>query len=532
MKHTYVIGHKNPDTDSVASAMAYAELKNKLGLNVTPMCLGPMNEETKFAIKHFNIEEPDIIYDARVKVKDIDLDKPIKIDVNSSCNSAFNKIIQSSTRTLFACEKDALKGIVSISDLNSIRMMDNAKREELLSKSNIEIIASDINGKIRFETDEKINGKIVIYSDDVDDIGGYIAITNNKDTLIDLIIKKPAMVIFVGRNVGQDVLDECKTMNVSLITTSVSMEDIIRIIYEAVPVKYIMTTNFTSYSDNEYITDIASKIISTRFRSYPVLSEEGEIVGSISRYHLFNYEKNDFILVDHSSKIQTIDNIDQANVIEIIDHHHIGDIQTSVPIEYRNKTYGCTCTIIYQMFLENDIEPSREIAGMMLSAIISDTLYFISNTTTVYDINAANSLAEIAGVNLNDYARKLLAASVNLLDANIDDLIQRDLKEYKLNGNMIAIGQTNYSKVSDIQLRLSEFNRKLEYYQTVNKCDLVIMMFTSVKADGSMFLFFGPRIDIMYDILETKIDKHSGFDSTIISRKQQLVPLLSKALQH
>lgn len=531
MKRTYVIGHKNPDTDSVASAMAYAELKNKLGFDVIPMRLGPMNEETKFAKKYFNIEEPDIIYDARVRLNEIELDKAIKIDINASCNNAYNLITKSSTRTLFACEKNILKGVVSISDLTSIRFMNNVQREKLLSESNIDLIASDVNGKIRYEGSEALNGKIIIYSDEVDNIGGYIAITSSEETLIDLIIKKPAMVIFVGGNVGQDVLEECRIMNVSLISTRVSIEDIIRIIYEAVPVRLIMTVNFASCNAKEYITDVASKIISTRFRSYPVLTNEGELIGSVSRYHLFNYEKNNFILVDHSSKIQTIDNIDQANVIEIIDHHHIGDIQTNVPIEYRNKTYGCTCTIIYEMFKENDLEPSRPIAGMMLSAIISDTLYFISNTTTPNDINAANALAEIAGVNLDEYARKLLAASVNLLDANIDDLIQRDLKEYKIFGNKIAIGQTNYNKMSDIQLRLNEFTRKLDSYQAMHKYDLVIMMFTSVRADGSMFLFYGPLSNVMLEILESKIDNHSGFDSTIISRKQELVPRLSKALE-
>ena len=531
MKHTYVIGHKNPDTDSIASAIAYAELKNKLGFNVIPKRLGTLNEETKFATKFFDVEAPDVMHDARTKLGDIELDKVITVDVNSSCNNAYKNIIQSSTKTLFAMDNDSLAGIVSISDLTSIRLMSQSEREKLLSSSNIKLIANDIDGEILNDTSFNSNGKIVIYNESLKNLEGYIVLTNSSDSLNVIIDKKPSLIIYVGGIVDNAYIDKCKKTNVSLIKTKMSIEDIVIMIYEAVPVHLIMTKEMIVYNADEYIEDIASKIISTRFRSYPVVNANKELIGSVSRFHLFNYDKNSFILVDHSSMIQTIDNIDQAEVIEVVDHHHIGDIQTNVPIDYRNKTCGCTCSIIYQMFKENDIVPTKKTAGMMLSAIISDTLYFISNTTTVFDIDAANELAKLAEVDLNSYARDLLSASVNLTNANIDELIQRDLKQYDLFGNKVAIAQTNYNKISDIQLRLSEFKDKLSKFQVDRNFDLLVMMFTSVTADGAMFLFFGPKSNAMFDIIETKFDNNSGFDTTIISRKQQLVPKLSKALQ-
>ena len=530
MKKTYVIGHKNPDTDSIASAIAYAELKNRLGFNVIPRRLGTLNEETKFATKYFDVEAPDVMYDARIKLGEIELDEAIKIDYNSSCNYAYKQIIQSSTKTLFATKNDKLIGIVSISDLTSIKLMSNSEREALLSKSNISVITKDVSGQLLCEGPYDTNGKVTIYNDRIDSVDKHIVIANTPGALRDLSNKNPSIVIFSGHGISREMIELYQRKDISLIITTMSIEDIAFIIHEAVPVNLVMTTNMIVYSADEYIESIASKIISTRFRSYPVVSESGELIGSVSRYHLFNYEKNAFILVDHSSISQTIDNIDQAEIVEVVDHHHIGDIQTSTPIDYRNKTCGCTCSIIYQMFKENKIKPSQKAAGMMLSAIISDTLYFISNTTTVFDIDAANELAELLDVDLNAYARKLLSASVNLTNANIDELIQRDLKTYEINGNRLAIAQTNYNKMSDIQLRLNEFKEKLIEFQSANRLDLLIMMFTSVKADGTMFLFFGPKANVMLDIIETKFDSNSGFDSNILSRKQELVPKLSKAL--
>lgn len=526
MKRIYVVGHKNPDTDSIASTIALAELKNALGVEVIPKRLGSLNEETKFATKYFDVEAPDVMYDARTKLGDIDLDEPITISQNASCNDAFKSISKSSTKTLFAVENDKLLGVVSISDLTSIRLMNKSEREELLSKSSIDVIANDINGEILNKTNYDTNGKIVIYNDNTN-IEKCIVVVDSLDNFNKAINKNPSVIIYVGTLKDKSI----KSNDISLIQTNMSMEDVVITLTEAIPVSLVMTKDYVSYNANEYVEDIASKIISTRYRSYPVVTDDGKLLGSVSRYHLLNYKKNSFILVDHSSTNQSIDNIDRADVIEIVDHHNIGDIQTIMPINYRNQTCGCTCSIIYQMFKENNIKPTKKAAGMMLSAIISDTLYFISNTTTVLDINAANELAKLAEVDLNDYARKLLAASVNLNDVDIEDLIERDLKYYDLFGNKVAIASTNYNKMSEIQPRLNEFKDKLQEYQKAKNLDLLIMMFTSVRADGTMFIFFGQKSNVMLNILETTFDNNSGFDTTILSRKQELVPKLSKALQ-
>jgi len=523
MNKTFVIGHKNPDTDSICASVAYAELKNILGFKCEAKRLGTLNEETKFAFKTFNVEAPDVLKDARCRLEDVELDKAIEINKNDSCNAAYNLVVQTNNRTLFVCDNHKLIGIVSISDLTSIRLLNNKKREELLAKSSIRLIASDLNANIINETESfSINGKVSLYNPSIDLKERIILISNKED--LDKIDDNVGLVIYAGK-------EKVENKSFNLIETNMAIEDILRIIYEAIPVSLIMTSDYYSCNSKDYVDDVSSKIISTRFRCYPVIDDQGIIIGSISRYHLFNYKKHRFILVDHSSKSQTINNIDGAEIIEIVDHHHIGDITTTKPIYYRNQTCGCTCSIVYQLYKENNIVPRKEIAGLMLSAIISDTIYFISQTTTVLDINYAEELASIADVDLHDYAKKLLNASVKLKDADVVDIMTRDLKQYTFNGFKIAVGQTNYNNIQDVQSRQEEFKNELLKYQEDKGYHLLIMMFTSVKADGTLFYFFGPKSSCMFDILETKIDNHSCYDTNIISRKQQLIPLLSKALE-
>ena len=263
---------------------------------------------------------------------------------------------------------------------------------------------------------------------------------------------------------------------------------------------------------------------------YPVVDNENNLIGMISRWHSNNYSKKQFVLVDHSSRTQTIDNIEYGDIVEVIDHHHIGGISTNKPIYYRNQIVGCTCTIVYSLYKENDLLPDKKVAGMMLSAIISDTLNFKSKTTTPLDIKTANELAQIAEVDLNDYALKLLAASVNLKTEDFSKLMESDLKNYVFNNYKVAVGQTNYMDISQIQIKVNEYKQKIKDYQEKNRYDLLIMMFTSVKGDGTLFMYYGPKANVMSEIIEETMDENSGFDKKIISRKQQLVPILSKKL--
>ena len=292
-----------------------------------------------------------------------------------------------------------------------------------------------------------------------------------------------------------------------------------------------MSRNPITFQDDEYVDDVAKKMANTRYRSYPVLDIEGKAVGAVSRYHLLNYRRKKFILVDHSAKNQAINNIEDAEIEEIIDHHHIGNIETSYPIFYRNQRCGCTCTIIAQLYKENGITPSAQMAGIMMSAIISDTLHFKSATTTQLDKDIAYGLAEIAGVDLDHYADEMLSASVALKESTPTQILNRDLKTYDMGKYKIAIGQTNYKNIEDIQAILPAFRQQLEKEQTTKQFDLMVMMFSHIMAEGTMFVYSGPLSYVMNEIIDTKFDDHSGYDHDIISRKQQLMPKLSVILK-
>lgn len=529
---TFIIGHKNPDTDSIASSMAYCDLKQQLGEDVEARRLGPLNEETKYATRVFGVDAPDIMMDGRCRIRDIEIDTAYRLNPEDSCNIAFANINNSRTRTMFVCVDDVLKGIVSLSDLSSIRMRSKDERQQLLSQSNIECITRDIRGTVlyssgRFET----NGKVKVYGNQHEKYKDTITLCENGTDLLNCLLEKPTMVIFTGKDIKEKIVEAYRENDVTLISTQMDLEDIIRLIFEAVPVSLIMSEKMVTYNENEFVEDIASKIIRTRYRTYPVVDDEGKLKGAISRYHLFNYERKKFILVDHSSKTQSINYIDEAEVVEIIDHHHIGNIETSKPIFYRNQTLGCTCSIIYEMYIENGLIPPKHIAGMMLSAIISDTLNFMSRTTTQKDREYAAALAEIAGVDLNRYAIELISSSINLKDANVSELIVRDLKNYTFYDYSVAVAQTNYNRLEEVHERMADFKQALDQYQQSSGLDLLIMMFTNVNGDGSFFMFTGPKADVMSEVIDVIYDDCTGFDKDIISRKQQLVPVLDHILQ-
>lgn len=541
MKRTIsIIGHRNPDTDSIASAMAYEEFKRLQGYDCRAYRLGTLNEETKYATRYFDVEAPEIIHDGRAQIKDIEFDRAELIPLGSSCNDALKLIMQTNTRTLFVTdEKKRLKGILSVGDLAMLKLNSIARRRSLTKRTNLDILCNDLNARLLTAAkDFKNNGLINIITETSltylsDSIQSSICIgTANDDILTRVIAYRPSLIILPFKFEPQPhIVDLARGHKVTIISSALSIIDITRIIDEAIPIDEIMTKKFVSYNENDYVDEVARKVINTRFRSYPILNDNRQVIGAISRFHLFKYKPKEFILVDHSSKIQSIANIDKAEVIEIIDHHHIGDIQTQRPIYYRNQKVGCTCSIIYQMYKENNLKPSLKIAGMMLSAIISDTLYFKSETTTETDINYAKELSLIAKVELDKYAKSLLQASVNLKDADVSDLIRRDLKQYNIANKKIAVGQTNYANFEDIQYRMNEFKKTLKEEQETKGYDLIIMMFTHVYAEGTMFVYFGPLAEVMTEVIGTKFDENSGFDHQIVSRKQQLIPNLSDVLK-
>lgn len=539
-KTIFVTGHKNPDSDSICSAMAYANLKQQLGVSALAIRQGPLNEETKYILKRFDMENPFLLNDARSQLRDITIDEATLIPKDMTMAEAWKKLYTVKNKSLFVVDEEKhLAGIVSTSNLSSTRMMEDERLNSLIQKASVQQIADTIKGEIMIEPEcHSTNGKIYIvtlingehFSDEFQD---SIVILSDGDDKQRQLMDSGAklLVITCGEKVSEENCAYAKEKGCAIICTDLDTMKVARVITEAVPVEYIMTRNLVTFLDTEYVNDVSQRISHSRFRSYPVINEYGNIVGAISRYHLSNYERRKFILVDHSAKNQSINNIDEGLIEEIIDHHHIGNIETSYPIYYRNMRCGCTSSIVALLYQENHIVPSREMAGLMLGAIISDTMHFKSKTTTEFDKQIAEWLAEIAQVDLIEYAEGVLSASVSLKESQPKDILKRDLKTYEIGKYRFAIGQTNFNHMEDLQKILPDFKEYLIHEQERRNYDLLIMMFSNINAEGSMFVYSGPLKNVMKEIIETEFDESSGFDSLIISRKQQLVPKLSELLK-
>jgi len=543
MNHnTYVIGHKHPDSDSICSAIAYTNLLNKLGQPAIACRQGPLNEETKFILKQFGQENPLLLKDARAMLSDIDIDAPNFISALDTVHHAWHMMLQTQNRSMFVVDEvGKLVGICTTSNLAKVRLHPDADLMELLATATLDNIARTVGGVVAYRPENfKTCGRVTIVTLEGNEVSKYplkdgiCILTSGKDKQR-LCMEQGAKLLVITCDVPLDseILEDAKKYDCAIITTENDTMHTARVITESYSVEQVMSRDSITFRDNEYVEDVAIKMHNSRVRSYPVLDEEGEVIGAISRYHTRDYSRRKFALVDHSTTIQTINNIDKAEIVAIIDHHHIGDVTTDSPIEYRNHRCGCTCTIVYSLYKEYGVEISPLIAGVMLSAIISDTLNLKSATTTDEDRRTVTALAEIAGIpDVNDYARRMLGASVALSDASMHDILVRDLKVYQVGKYRMGIGQTNYSHMEEVQKILPEFRVNLEQETDQRKLDLMVMLFTDVMGEGSLFVYYGPLSYVFDSVLETKIDDHSGFDPNIISRKQQLIPSLTKIIKN
>lgn len=537
----YVTGHRHPDSDAICASLSYTNLLNRTGKEAVSCRQGPLNEETKFILKRFGLENPLLLTDARAMLRDIDLDEPTVIGMDETVHHAWHVMLHTQNKSLFVVDEDGkLCGLCSTSDLSRTRIDNDVSLSRLMSTAGIDKIARTVGGEVKYEPEGfSHNGVVHVitlreWEISRFELAGGISILSSDETLQKALIELGVrcLVITCGQTVSDEVIELAREKGCGLITTENDTMHTAKVITESYSIAQIMTTKVISFNQNEYVEDVAAKMMNSRVRSYPVLDDDGYIVGAVSRYHTRNYNRRKVALVDHSAVNQSMNNIDKAQIVAIVDHHHIGNIQTDLPIEYRNHRCGCTCTIISTLYQENGLLPDAQMSGIMMSAILSDTLNFRSATTTDEDRLAVMWLAERAGISdVDAYAREMLGASVALRDSTPHEILYRDLKYYEINGFKVAIGQTNYSHVEEVQKLLPEFRANMEQDQAREGLDLMVMLFTDVMGEGSQFVFYGPLSYVMNDVIETVFDEHSGFDPGIISRKQQMMPKLSQLIK-
>ncbi len=538
----YITGHRHPDSDAICAAITYADLLKHLGEDSVACRQGPLNEETKYILKRFHQENPLLLTDARTMVSDIDIDEPAVIRSDETVHHAWHVMLQTQNRSLFVVDTDnKLCGICTTSNLSYVRLKEDGDLNALMATATLDNIARTIGGSIIVRPENfSTNGVVHVITLDnreamMYQLAGGISILSSGQDKQELVIDMGCrlLVITCGQKASDEVIRKATEKGVAVIETEHDTMHTARIITESYSVDNIMSREVMYFKQDEYVDDVAQKMTKSRVRSYPVLDDEGNIVGAISRYHTLNYPRRRLALVDHSAVNQSIGHVESANIEAIVDHHHIGDITTNHPIYYRNLKCGCTCTIISMLYQENGLLPDKDMSGLLMSAILSDTLNFKSATTTELDHITVAWLAKRAGIDdIDEYAREMLGASVALKDSSMHTILNRDLKYYDVGAYHFAIGQTNFSRMEDVQKLLPEFKENMQKEQEEKKLDLEVMLFTDVMGEGSLFVFYGPLSYLVAEVIETNFDEHSGFDPNIISRKQQLMPKLFEAIKN
>ncbi|NTW96006.1 MAG: putative manganese-dependent inorganic diphosphatase [Erysipelotrichaceae bacterium] len=534
----HVTGHKHPDTDSICSALAYANLKRKQGLDAIACRLGEVNHETSYILNRFGFEEPMVLNDARMTLSEIDLDEPVTISPETTIFEAW-QIIQDEKKALVVVDQDQrVLGFVTNSDLSSIAMGDTAKSIELLQKTPISYIAQTLRGTLVYEPEKpRLNGKVSIIAVAEHKLENYeladrtVILGNDTEAQLQAIEKDAACLVVVwSEKINENVIALAKEKGCAIIISGHGTLNTSRYLYYSTPVRFIMSTDLLTFQRSEYVDDVLARLVKTRFRSYPVLDEKNHIYGLISRFHLLNARKKKIILVDHNEVSQSVDAVLDGDLMEVIDHHRIGDITTSKPIMFRNQLVGSTCTIIAQLYDEARVPLDGKMAGLLCAAIISDTLNFKSPTTTQTDINTGQRLARIAQVNTEDLAKDIFTNGSGLKDKSIEDIIEHDIKEFTLGKYRVMVGQMSLYDPNVIEPLRVDLVKAMKAYAAEKRLDLLMLLFTGLENNKSAVLYAGKESWIATDAFD-KVSNDALVYYDVISRKKQVMPRLSAVVE-
>ena len=529
----YVTGHKNPDTDSIASSIAYAHYKRIHGENAIAGRLGPVRNDTEYLLEHFGFEEPLHLYTAKCTIREIEYDKAVTVSKDITIREALNKLIKTASKTVFVTKDNRLQGIVSLSNLNELWTANDKYLAKVIKTVTLDNIIKTLQASIYYKADYfKVSGVVEIAPTSDSEIKeGDIVITSSERVVKEALRVKAGLIIIIGHfDIFDTYLEKMKEANVNVIKTNLDALTISKLIYQAPSIECVMVNanKVVTVNDNETVDACLNKISKTRYRSYPILDENGYVVGSISRYHLNNYHKKQLILVDHNEKKQSIEDIEFGEVIEIIDHHRLGDLVTNNPITITTRVVGATATIIAYKYLEEKIELDKNMAGLLLGAILSDTMNFTSPTTTEMDIKIAKELEIIAKTNSNDLYVAIVKHGNSLLNRRSIDILYEDYKEFIINGFKVGIAQATCKDKSEFDAVKKSIKMALEDNCKTKGLDLMICLMTDIYGAGSYVLAAGNKNDIIHLIFnDYKEDKMIG---KLVSRKKQLLPKIIEVL--
>ncbi len=536
----YVFGHKNPDTDSICSAIAYAELKRIQGHNAKAIRPGKINRETQFVLDYFGVPAPDYLPTIRTQISDLDIDHVDPLHPQLSLKTAWERIKSSDIKMAAVVDQEEkILGLVTLSDITG-RFMDTLSNTGALKITPLQNILDTLDARLLTGTKEqfKPSGKAIIAAMTPDGMAPFverddIVLTGNrKDSQLKSIAEGANCVIVTcNGHVDEDVIQTAEENNCIMIRTKHDTYTAALLLNQSIPVEYVMTKgDFAYFHINDYIDEIQEEMLQSRRRAYPVLNNENKIEGYITRYHLITKTDKKVILVDHNEASQSIDGLEQAQILEIVDHHRIGGIVTGSPIYFKNEAVGSTATIVAGLFLDMKINPAAEIAGILCAAIISDTMYFKSPTSTGKDEYMAARMAEIAKLDLDAFSKEMFKSSSDIINMSPDEILSYDFKEFFLNRHKVGIGQITCTNAEEIDLVRENLLDYLKETREQKEYHVLMMLISDPARGGSEILFAEREKGTVNKAFDTDTARGSMFLEGVVSRKKQIIPNLNKIM--
>ena len=551
-KKTLVLGHRNPDTDSICSAICYAGFKHQLtGENYEPCRAGNVSPETQYVLDYFNLKAPRLVENVKTQVKDIEIRKTKGVSRGISLKNAWGLMQENNVVTLpCVTEEGLLEGVITIGDITKSYM--NLYDSSIISKACTKYanILDTLEGSMVVGDSEAYfdQGKVLIAAANPDLMENYIekhdlVILGNRyeSQLCAIEMEAGCIIVCEGAGVSLTIRKLAQERGCAVITTPYDTYTTARLINQSMPISYFMTKeNIIEFSEEDYLDDIREIMASKRHRDFPVLDSDGKYIGMISRRNLLGAKGKSIILVDHNEKSQAVEGMESADIREIIDHHRLGTVETMSPVFFRNQPLGCTATIIYQMYQENHMEIDKTTAGLLCSAIISDTLLFRSPTCTAVDKAAGLALAQIAGLDIEKYAIDMFSAGSNLKGKSDGDIFYQDFKRFTVGNSVFGIGQItslNAVELKDLRSRMSVYTEK---EREQHEIDMMFFMLTNILTESTDLICTGQGaeqlITTAFHVADEDVENVSAQTGIVklpgvVSRKKQLAPQIMMALQ-
>jgi inorganic pyrophosphatase/exopolyphosphatase len=539
----YVVGHKNPDTDSICSAIAYANLKKEMtGDEYVAKRAGQINEETLYVLKRFKVSAPELLSNVKLQVKDIDIHRIEGVDPNVSIKATWEKMKEQNVKTLPILKDEELVGVISTGDIATSYMEVYDSNILSEAKTQYKNIVETLDGTLICGNEHGYfnKGKVTVGASSPELMEEFI----EKDDLVILSnryesqscavdIDVSCLVVCQGAEVSKRLIKRAEEQSIVIISTPHDTYTVARLINQSIPVKHFMTkAPLMTFRMTDYVDEIKESMTKKKFRDFPILDRHGRFKGFISRRRFLDVSKKRVILVDHNEKSQAVDGIEEAEIVEIIDHHRLGSIETMGPVFFRNQPVGCTATIVYQMYEECGVKITPTIAGLLCSAIISDTLLFRSPTCTQVDEKAAKKLAKMAGIDLEQMAGEMFKAGSSLAGKSAEEICFQDFKQFTVNDVVFGVGQINSMNKDELKEIREALKPHLPEVLKSNNLQMVYFMLTDILDESTELLCVGNNAkEYIIDAFDLGEDTDKVVLKGVVSRKKQLIPTLVGTLQ-